>query len=184
MTPVRNLILGVALGATAFAGCGAPAAAPPAATTTSPASSTAQPSAPGTVQLTGDLRSPGPVTAQQIAGLPQHTVPVQYTSSKGAETRTETGVLVADLLPPDVLATTDRKNDLLSFAVLAVGADGYAALVSYGEVSPDFGNRGILLATAEDGTALDRPRLVVPGDVKGGRYVSDVTELRVIHAAA
>ena len=93
-------------------------------------------------------------------------------------------MLLADLLTPDVLATTDRKNDLLSFAVLAVGADGYAALVSYGEVSPDFGNRGILLATAEDGTALDRPRLVVPGDVKGGRYVSDVTELRVIHAAA
>lgn len=41
---------------------------------------------------------------------------------------------LADLMPPDTLAVTDRKNDLLSFAVLAVGADG--------ESSPDYGNRG------------------------------------------
>jgi hypothetical protein len=44
---------------------------------------------------------------------------------------------------------------------------------------PDFGNRGILLAISEDGKPLPRPRLVVPGDVKGGRYVSDLAELRV-----
>ena len=45
-------------------------------------------------------------------------------------------------------------------------------LVSYGEIAPDFGNRGALRAT-QDSTPLARPRLVVPGDVKGGRYVSD-----------
>jgi hypothetical protein len=84
----------------------------------------AQPAAPGTVDLTGDLRRPGPVTLPQLAALPQHTVSVQYTSGKGTETRTETGVLLADLLPPDALALTDRKNDQLSFPVLAVGADG------------------------------------------------------------
>ena len=70
------------------------------------------------------------------------------------------------------------------FAVLAIGADGYAALVSYGEISPDFGNRGLLLSTSEDGAALARPRLVVPGDVRGGRYVSDVVELHVLRATA
>ena len=65
--------------------------------------------------------------------------------------------------------------------MLAIGADGYAALVSYGEISPEFGNRGILLASVE--AALQRPRLVVPGDGKGGRYVSDVVELRVARTA-
>ena len=134
------------------------------------------------MELTGNLRTPRAITTQQLAGLPQHTVAVRYTSGKGTEQRTETGVLLSDLLTPDTLATTDRKNDLLTFAVLAVGADGYAALVSYGEVSPDFGNRGVLLSTNEDGTALGRPRLVIPGDVKGGRYVSDVVELRVVRA--
>lgn len=67
---------------------------------------------------------------------------------------------------------------------MAVGADGYAALVAYGEVSPDVGNTGLLVALAEDGAALQRPRLVVPGDVKGGRYVSDLVELRVVRVAA
>ena len=71
------------------------------------------------------------------------------------------------------------KNDQLAFAVLATGADGYAALVSYGEIAPDFGNRGVLLATTGQ-HALARPRLVVPGDGKGGRYVSDVVEHRVV----
>ncbi len=78
--------------------------------------------------------------------------------------------------------TTSRKNDQLAFAVLATGADGHAALVSYGQVSPDFGNRAVLLATAEDGKNLAHPRLAVPGDVKGGRYVTDVVELHVVRA--
>ena len=80
--------------------------------------------------------------------------------------------------PPPTARTTRSR-----FGVLAVGADGYAALVSFGEISPEFGDRGVLLATAEDGKPLERPRLVVPGDVKGGRYVSDVVELRVIRTA-
>ena len=38
----------------------------------------------------------------------------------------------------------------------------------------------MLLAIARDGAALARPRLVVPGDVKGARYVSHVVELKVV----
>lgn len=163
-----------------LAGCApsAPAAAqaPPSATPTP--SAVAAPA--GGVVVSGDVKTPGPVTAEQLAGMAQHTVAVQFGSSKGAEQHTETGVLLADVLPVAALATTGRKNDQLAFAVLATGSDGYAALVSYGEVAPDFGNRGILLATTEDGKALPRPRLVVPGDVKGGRYVSDLVELRVV----
>lgn len=64
--------------------------------------------------------------------------------------------------------------------MLAIGADGYAAAVAYGDVSADFGNRGLLISLTEDGTALERPRLVVPGDVKGGRNVCNLVELRVV----
>ena len=138
---------------------------------------------PGTVSLTGDVRAPTSITVAQLSGMPQQTIDVTYTSGQGPQHKKETGTLLADVLPATALATTDAKNDLLTFGVLAIGADGYAALVSYGEISPDFGNRGILLATAEDGGALARPRLVVPGDVKGGRYVSDLVELRVVRTA-
>ena len=168
-----------------LAGCGTatPAAAPVATSAATPSEpATSAPTAPGTIALTGDVKTSGLITAEQLAGLPQQTVSVQFATGKGPEQRTETGVLLADLLPPDALATTDAKNDLLSFAVVGIGADGYRALVSYGEISPDFGNRGLLISTAEDGKALERPRLIVPGDVKGGRYVSDLVELEVVRA--
>lgn len=161
-------------------GCAAPpsgsVATPPA--PAAPATSTTAAPA-GGVMVTGDVRRPGPVTATQLTGMTQHTVSVQFGSAKGTETHTETGVLVSDLLPVSALATTSRKNDQLAFAVLATGSDGYAALVAYGEIAPDFGNRGVLLATTQDGAVLAHPRLVVPGDVKGGRYVTDVVELHV-----
>ncbi|MGH3611486.1 MAG: hypothetical protein ACRDRK_02470 [Pseudonocardia sp.] len=130
--------------------------------------------------LTGDLKSPGELTVQQLAAMPQQTVEVNFQTGKGPETHTETGVLPSALIPLDALATKDGvKSDLLAFGVLAIASDDYAALVAYGEVSSDFGNTRILLATSEDGMALERPRLIAPGDVKGGRYVTDVIELRV-----
>lgn len=167
------------------ADCGAPAAAPaaPAATTPPAATSSTPVTPPGTIALTGAVESPSTLTAQQLAGMPQQTVQVSFGSGKGPEQHSETGVSLAALLPADALATTDRKNDQLAFGVLAIGDDGYAAAVSHGEVSADFGNRGLLVARTEDGKALDRPRLVVPGDVKGGRYVSGLVELRVVGSA-
>ncbi|TVT39949.1 hypothetical protein FNH05_23470 [Amycolatopsis rhizosphaerae] len=40
----------------------------------------------------------------------------------------------------------------LSVGVLAVGADGYRALVTYGEIAPGSGNRGAILAVEQDGS--------------------------------
>jgi hypothetical protein len=141
-----------------------------------------QPAA-GLIRLTGDLRDPRDLHVGELATRPQQTVSVQYSSGSGPQSHIEQGVLLSDLLPVEALATTDAKHDELTFGVLVTGADGHAALVSYGEISPDFGNRGTLLATSEDGAALERPRLVVPGDVKGARYVSEVIELRVVRTA-
>lgn len=156
-----------------LAGCAA--AAP---TTPTPVAAVSAPP-PGTFRVTGAVTTPGELTIDKLKGMPQQTVMVSFGTGKGPEQHTETGVALSELLPPAALATQDRKNDLLSFAVLAIGSDGYAALVAYGEVSPDFGNKAVLLAVQQDGTDLARPRLVVPGDVKGGRYVTDVVELHV-----
>jgi hypothetical protein len=51
--------------------------------------------------------------------------------------------------------------------------------VSWAELDPAFADKKILLAVGQDGTVLDKqgPRLVVPGDVKGGRYVSGVVHI-------
>lgn len=157
------------------AGCGGTATADAPAVTTTTVAAPA-----GAIALTGDLKAPKQLEATALAALPQRTVDVSLQSSKGTEKHIETGVPLASVLPVDALATTDRKNDQLSFAVLAVGADGYSAAFAYGDVSADFGNRGLLVALQEDGKALAQPRLVVPGDVKGGRYVGDLVELRIV----
>jgi len=61
-------------------------------------------------------------------------------------------------------------------AVVAVGSDVYGAAVTIAEER--VGGRPLLLSTVEDGKALQQPRLVTDGDVKGGRYVSGVVLLQ------
>ena len=41
------------------------------------------------------------------------------------------------------------------------------------------GGRPLLVSLNEDGQPLAQPRLVVDGDVKGGRYVSELVDLVV-----
>jgi hypothetical protein len=190
---VRLRVLAAAVLAVSLAGCGAGASgsgsvAAEAQTQSTTAVASSSPPAPsqtaaGVVRLTGDLRDPRDLHVGELATLPQQTVSVQYGSGSGPQSHIEQGVLLSDLVPVEALATTDAKHDELTFGVLVTGSDGHAALVSYGEISPDFGNRGVLLATSEDGAVLERPRLVVPGDVKGARYVSEVIELRVVRTA-
>lgn len=105
----------------------------------------------------------------------QHEVTATFESGSGSQSHEFSGPLLYDV----ALSVRPRfdpavKNDALAFAVVVTATDRYRALVSWGEFDPAFGARQILLATQEDGERLDRPRLVVPGDVKGGRYVSDI----------
>jgi hypothetical protein len=53
--------------------------------------------------------------------------------------------------------------------------------VALGELDPDYGNKQVLLAYhSTDGSAsFDHLRLLVPGDVHGGRAVRDVAKIEV-----
>ncbi|GAA5157580.1 hypothetical protein GCM10023321_36030 [Pseudonocardia eucalypti] len=133
---------------------------------------------PGQVRVTGAVRNPG---LQGLTDLPGETATVSFQTGKGPERHIEQGVRLFAVLERAGLAlVAGQKHDELSTGVLVIGADGYRALISYGEMAPGLGERAVLLATAEDGRALARPRLVVPGDVKGSRFVTDVVELRVL----
>ena len=57
----------------------------------------------------------------------------------------------------------------------AVGNDNYVATVTPAEQFA--GGRPLQLSLIENGTALPQPRLVTDGDVKGGRYVSDIVDI-------
>lgn len=153
----------------------------------SPSSSAASvaPVPAGSLRIDGAVAKPETLTIGDLKKLPARTESVKFGSSKGEQEHTFAGPLLSDVLA-GAQPTTDpaAKNPDLRLAVLATGADGYQAVVSWGEFDASFGATPVLVAYTEDGKELARPRLVVPGDIKGGRYVSDLTTLTVVDAAA
>ena len=100
---------------------------------------------------------------------------------------TYVGVSLWDLLNTTTGIVTDPavKNDVLDKFVVATGSDGYQALISMGEIDPAFGNQPDLVAYQANGELLASngfARLVVPGDAKAGRYVSNLINLQVFTA--
>ena len=138
--------------------------------------------------LGGQLTTPRSFVLADLQALPSQEVSLTYTVAGKSMTHTFKGVLLSDLLTA-AKPTFDPKvkNASLGWYVLAQGADGYAALFPLGEIDPGFGNRGVLLAYEQDGQPLPASdgavRLVVPGDLKGGRYVSSLVRLTVLPAA-
>jgi len=134
------------------------------------------------VVVTGEVQRRHLYTVTRLRAFPQHTVTVQFASGTGIEQHTFTGPLLIDVATASAPHfDSSVKNDQLRFFVAATGTDGYRAIVSWGEIDPAFGARQVLLATAQDGTPLDTvgPRLIVPGDAKGGRYVSAVDQIHI-----
>ncbi len=168
------LLLSMALTGGIVSARGATPAASPAA---SPVGSTS-------VQLTGLVETPATLTVADLQKLPSQTVNVTFKAGTAAQTHSFTGVLLADVLARAKLKLDSKiKNDQLRFYMVVTANDGSTAVISYGEIDPFFGNQPILVAWEQDGkplTGTDGPvRLVTPGDVKGGRYVSGVVAIDV-----
>ena len=142
--------------------------------------------------LSGQVADPATVTPVTLAALNQPTTETAtFLSGAGQVTDTYTGVSLWTLLQDQGLVTDPAiKNDVLRLGVVATGSDGYRALISLGEIDPAFGNQPDLVAYADTGGQLGpggsagAMRLVVPGDQAGGRYVSNLVDLRVIDLTA
>jgi DMSO/TMAO reductase YedYZ molybdopterin-dependent catalytic subunit len=140
--------------------------------------------APGAVAVTGDVRAPRTLTTDDIRALPTQSRSVTFETQAGRQSHTYDGATLSDVVSPALPNVDDAaKHPFLPVAILAVGADGYSASVAWAELSPELTANPVLVAYTEDGQPLDRPRLVVPGDVEGARYVSDLVELRVENLA-
>jgi hypothetical protein len=111
------------------------------------------------------------LTAARLARLWSRTLPVSFLAGTAAQPHTESGPPLSLVLLAAGVAPRPGTP------VVAVGSDDYAAAVTLAEDT--VGGRPLLLSTVEDGVPLPQPRLVPDGDVKGGRYVSDVVVLRV-----
>jgi hypothetical protein len=136
---------------------------------TTPATDTA-PSAGSPVEVI-DGRHVVTLSAARLARLPEETLTVSFEGPGGVQSDTETG-------PPllEVLALAGIRPTLNTW-VAAVGDDNYVATVTPAEQL--VGGRPLQLSLEENGAVLAQPRLVTDGDVKGGRYVSDIVDIYV-----
>jgi DMSO/TMAO reductase YedYZ molybdopterin-dependent catalytic subunit len=67
--------------------------------------------------------------------------------------------------------------------IVATGADGYAVVLAWGEIDPEFAAEPVLVAFERDGQPLGEgqgmARLVVPGDKRAGRHVNRLTHIEL-----
>jgi len=143
------------------------------------------------VSVQGDVRHARRYDLAGLQALPAVTQTVSFGSGSGPQNHTYTGTSLWGVLDAAGIKTDpDLKNDILGKYVLATGTDGYRVAFSMGELNPGFGNRTDLLAYAETINGVSAPlstdgvaRVTAPGDVKGGRYVSNLASLAVGSAA-
>jgi hypothetical protein len=108
------------------------------------------------------------LSASTLASLPAETLEVSFLAGTASQQHTEIGPTLSTVLR----AAHIRAN--LNTWVAAVGSDSYVATVTPAEAW--VGGQPLLISLNEDGQPLSQPRLIVDGDVKGGRYVSDVDD--------
>ncbi len=143
-----------------------------------------------TITVSGQVGTPGTYGPSQLQALPQVTQTDSYTAAGAPVTDTYTGPTLSSLLAAagGIQSGPTVKNDVLRQYVVATGSDGYEAVVSAGEIASSYGNKPVLVGIADTGGTLPSSagvaRLTVPGDVAGGRYVSNLTSLQVGTAPA
>ncbi|MGY6274529.1 hypothetical protein [Methylomonas sp. MgM2] len=139
--------------------------------------------------LSGEISGPAGYTA---ADLPGSLTPASvFTKPDGSALATggSTGFTGVSLY--DLLVSAGISNDpaaLLRSYVVATGTDNYTAVYSLEELMPQYGKQNDLLAYADGiGSPLGSngfARIVVPGDLKGGRYMSNLNSLTVVTVPA
>jgi DMSO/TMAO reductase YedYZ molybdopterin-dependent catalytic subunit len=136
---------------------------------------------PGEVRISGDVYTPMTLSVATLKSYQHHTQPVTVATDGGTRRHVYIGATVESLLfTANPRGVDGRSHPFLTIAVVATGADGYAATLAWTEVLAEDTPSPALIAWAEDGTPLEQPRLVVPGDRNGVRHVKDLTELKVV----
>jgi hypothetical protein len=141
-----------------------------------------KPAAPaGPLQITFGEKS-ATWTVATLAGLPHVTVTVHNEHTKADETYS--GVPLIALLTPLGVSDKPHGKDLRLY-VVAAGSDGYEAVYSSGEITPDLNSSTVIVADTENGKALagDGPlKLIATGEKRPARWVRNLVAIKVFAA--
>lgn len=139
--------------------------------------------------VSGSVNTPISFSLSGLQSFTPYTTTVTYSAGGTPVTDTYTGALLWDVLSrAGIFTDPSIKNDILRQVVVATGSDGYSVDFAAGELSPSFGNEPILVAYSDTagqlgmGSTSGFARLVVPGDIAGGRYISNLSSLYVFDA--
>jgi DMSO/TMAO reductase YedYZ molybdopterin-dependent catalytic subunit len=147
--------------------------------------SSAQDGSARTLAVSGDVHAALDLTTSELRAYPRRTELVTFVTDAGPQAHVYEGApLEALITAAQPFVDDTAKHPLLTVGIVAIGRDGYATALSWADVAPALARRPALVAWMEDGVWLDGPRLVVPGDVGGARYVQGLTELRILQLAS
>jgi hypothetical protein len=137
------------------------------------------------VAVTGLVGNPHSFSMDDLKQLPAESVNVSFQAGQGTTNATFTGMRLLNVFDAagGARLPTDINNAKLRTTVMVTGADGYQVALGWGELDPEFGGAPIMLAYLQDGKPMGdkqgMARLVVPGDKRGGRYVSTVKSIDI-----
>ncbi len=132
-----------------------------------------------TVNVSGAVNKPMTVDLAALQALPA----TQQTMNGTVYTGVSLWALLSQSAGGIKTGGASGKNPTIAMYIVATGSDGYRAVLSLAEIDPNFGNKAALVAYSVDGKPLDRSgmaRLVVPGDVKAARSVSNLSAIEVV----
>lgn len=129
------------------------------------------------VSIRGAVGDRGAISRAELKAFAQKTVASRYETSGGPQSHVYTGPLLLDVLNSVEPNFSSDRHDQLRYAILVKASDGFLATLAWGEIDPELANKNVIVALTEDGKALARPRLVVPGDTHGARQVYDLATI-------
>lgn len=125
------------------------------------------------------------LTFAELGKLKRQTVKV---SNNGKENSFEGFALVDVLKLAGIEFGETLRGKRLATFLLVEAADNYQAVFALPELDPAFNDKVVLLVDKRDGEALSKAegplRLVIPDEKKAGRWVRQVTVLKILRVAA
>jgi DMSO/TMAO reductase YedYZ molybdopterin-dependent catalytic subunit len=135
-----------------------------------------------TLNVSGDIKTPLTLKAEDLAKMPRETVTV--TDQDGSKVEYEGVPLREVLKQAGAPLGKELRGKALATYVLAKAHDGYQVVFALGELEPEFANEKILVADKRDGKPLfgyqGLYRLVCPNDKAGARSVRMLETLEVV----
>jgi hypothetical protein len=147
------------------------------------------------IRLGGQVVNRKTFTLSDLQSLPASEITVSFLTGQGQENHTYIGVPLWQLIEsagglkpnPD----PSVKNSFLRQYLVIEATDCYQVVLAVGEIQPNFEGKQVLVAYATKNDTSDEPqllaeegvaRLVVPGDTRGGRYVSNIRRIYILSA--